>query len=78
MTEQSKKEIKILYKNYRGEVAHRRIIPKSITFTSNEWHPEKQFLLTALDVEKGEDRHFAMKDIQECEGNEEISLLMTV
>jgi predicted DNA-binding transcriptional regulator YafY len=60
-----KKTVKILYKNYRGEVAYRTIIPKSIGFLSTEWHPKEQWILTAFDFEKNADRGFSIADIQE-------------
>ena len=58
------KEIKILYTNWRGETAVRKIIPKEIVFSSTEWHPEEQWLLVAFDVDKQADRSFAIKDIK--------------
>lgn len=55
--------ITFLYKNYRGEVSTRRIIPLSISFDSNEWHPEPQWLLRARDMDKlGAIRLFALRD----------------
>ena len=32
-------------------------------FSSTEWHKEEQWLLKALDLDKNEDRDFAIKDI---------------
>lgn len=61
----SKKVLKIRYKNYRGEVAERKILPKQIYFGSTEWHPEEQWLLEAYDLDKEANRTFALKDIQE-------------
>ena len=55
--------VTIRYKNYRGEIADRRIIPKAIRFASTQWHPEEQWLLDAYDLDKRADRSFAMKDI---------------
>ena len=55
--------VKILYKNYRGDTAVRMIHPRRVWFGSTDWHPEEQWLLDALDVEKGAMRTFAMKDI---------------
>ncbi len=57
--------IEILYTNYRGETARRKIVPSSIWFGATEWHPAKQWLLEAFDVEKQATRTFAMHDIQE-------------
>jgi predicted DNA-binding transcriptional regulator YafY len=55
--------ITIDYTNYRGERGLRRIIPDQISFGSNEWHPELQWLLLAWDIEKQADRLFAVRDI---------------
>ncbi len=51
------------YRNYRGEVSVRTVRPINIYFGSTEWHPEPQWLLAATDIEKGERRDFAIKDI---------------
>jgi predicted DNA-binding transcriptional regulator YafY len=57
------REVVIDYTNWRGERAHRRIIPLGVSFTSNEWHPTPQWLLLAIDVEKDAERTFAMCSI---------------
>jgi predicted DNA-binding transcriptional regulator YafY len=57
--------VTIRYRNWRGEVADRRIMPHSIWFGSTQWHPESQWLLDALDLDRNEVRSFAMKDILE-------------
>lgn len=51
------------YTNWRGERAERRIRPLGLRFESNEWHPEKQWLLIAVDLDRNEDRTFAMANI---------------
>ena len=56
--------VKIVYTNYRHQTAVRTIIPERVWFGSTEWHREPQWLLEALDVEKGERRSFAMADIK--------------
>jgi hypothetical protein len=48
------------YTNWRGEFAVRKIIPQSIWFGATEWHPEPQWLLKAIDVEKNAERDFAL------------------
>jgi len=50
------------YRNWRGEIAERRAIPRRVYFGATEWHPEPQWLLRALDVDKGAERDFALKD----------------
>lgn len=57
--------VDIYYTNWKGIAKYRRITPMKISFESNEWHPEPQWLLTAYDEEKEAVRHFAMKDIEE-------------
>ena len=57
--------VRIRYTNYRGETAMRRVVPRVIHFTSNEWHPEPQWIMEALDLDRGEERSFAIKDIHE-------------
>jgi hypothetical protein len=54
--------VTLTYTNWKGETAQRRIIPRRIWFGSTAWHPEPQWILTALDVDKDKERHFALKD----------------
>jgi hypothetical protein len=58
------RECYILYKNWRGEVGWRRVMPHEILFGSTPWHREPQWLLRATDLEKGAERHFALSDVQ--------------
>jgi predicted DNA-binding transcriptional regulator YafY len=55
--------VTILYTNHRGETTERRIIPRAIRFAPTEWHPEEQWILDALDIDRGAERSFAMRDI---------------
>jgi predicted DNA-binding transcriptional regulator YafY len=55
--------VEIDYTNWRGQRSKRKIIPMSISFENNEWHPDTQWLLEATDVEKGEIRTFALANI---------------
>jgi hypothetical protein len=57
-------EITIVYTNWKGETSIRRILPKQISFGSNEWHPTPQWLLEAYDLDKKDIRNFALKDIR--------------
>lgn len=63
--------IKIQYKNYRGEIGWREIVPISVYFGSTEFHPEPQWLMLAMDVDKNANRDFALKDI--ISWNEKVS-----
>jgi predicted DNA-binding transcriptional regulator YafY len=57
--------VRILYKNYKGETSWRRIVPGQVRFGANEWHPQAQWLMDALDLDKGAPRSFAMAEIQQ-------------
>lgn len=54
--------LRITYRNWRGEVSERNIVPQSVWFGATEWHPEPQWLLSALDTDKGAARDFALAD----------------
>lgn len=51
------------YTNHRGERGERKIIPMQMFFGASDWHDGIQWFLRALDVDKGAERVFAMKDI---------------
>jgi hypothetical protein len=54
--------LEIGYTNYRGEWSMRRIRPVRLWVGSTDWHPEPGLLLEAIDLDKNETRHFAVKD----------------
>ena len=54
---------KFEYKNHRGEVAIRYIMPIHTWFGTSEYHPEFQMFLRAFDFEKEAERDFAVRDI---------------
>lgn len=59
-----RKAMWVSYTNYRGETGTRRISPRSLRFGASEFHPEPQWLLTALDLERDVEREFALKDMK--------------
>ena len=60
---EKEKIVKIVYRNYRGEVSIREIVPIQMFFGETEYHPNRQWILTAIDVGKGQSRDFAFSDI---------------
>lgn len=62
--EHSVKEVKFYYQNWRGEKSLRIAVPVEIWFGTTEWHPAPQWFLKATDVEKGEERDFALVDMK--------------
>lgn len=55
------------YVNYRGERSVRRILPlgRYMFFGADKFHTEPQWLLPAMDLDKGAMRTFALRDIKE-------------
>lgn len=53
------------YTNHKGERRERLILPQKLYWGSSQWHPEPQWLLAALDVEKKARRDFAMQEIHQ-------------
>lgn len=51
------------YVNWEGKTAIRKVEPIEIWYGSTKWHPKKQWFLRAIDVEKKEERDFALRDI---------------
>lgn len=58
-------EVVIDYTNWRGKRGMRRIIPIRVAFENNEYHPETQWLLEAVDLNDADHKikTFAMKGI---------------
>jgi len=69
-TPDNNETISITYKNWRGETSERRIQPISIWFGSTKWHTNDQWFLKANDVNKAEERDFAMQDIINWQSDE--------
>jgi predicted DNA-binding transcriptional regulator YafY len=60
-----KTSVHIIYKNWKNETSERHILPLEIWFGATEWHTAEQWLLRATDLDKNEERNFAIKDILE-------------
>ena len=62
-TETETGKISFLYTSWRGERSLRTVTPYgSLDFSSSEWHPEPQRLMTAFDYDKDAARGFALSD----------------
>lgn len=51
--------ITFVYKNWKGETRERKVVPINIEFGSDHYHQPAQWLLHAIDMEKGARRTFA-------------------
>lgn len=57
--------VQFSYMNYKGEFRRRKAVMIGIYWGSNQWHPEPQWLVQGEDLEKGELRTYALKDIRD-------------
>lgn len=57
-------EAKFTYTNYRGETAERHVRIVGTWFGETEYHPERQWFMRAIDMDKGSLRDFAMQDMK--------------
>lgn len=57
------RNIEFDYKNWRGKISKRKAQIKYYAYGSNEYHEEEQVFLVGEDLEKNEERNFAVKDI---------------
>lgn len=86
MPKHSAKEVKVIppavidYTNHRGERSLRVISPTftPIFYGSTTWHPEEQWLLEAWDLEKGQLRTFAVKDIHAWKAPKEATIDVSI
>ena len=55
--------VRFRYTNWQGVVADRKAKFEALIYTSNEWHRTPQWLIKAIDIDKGEVRMFALQDM---------------
>jgi len=58
-----KKIAVIDYTNHSGIRRNRRVRPRALAFTSDEWHTTPCWMLLATDLDNGEERTFAFANI---------------
>jgi hypothetical protein len=51
------------YLNYRGEYSRRTARMSSMYLGSNEYHRDTQWIMVGIDLEKSQERHFAVLDM---------------
>jgi hypothetical protein len=57
--------LRIRYRNHRAEDTWRRVIPIRVECCETEWHPKKQYVLNAFDLDRNAELTFALIDILE-------------
>lgn len=60
-------KIRATYKNWKGNVRQRVIQPHQLFFGVTEHHPDPQWLMEALDIEKSAMRSFALRDLYDVQ-----------
>jgi predicted DNA-binding transcriptional regulator YafY len=55
--------LKFRYRNWQGIVADRTARFEALIYGSTEWHRAPQWLVKAVDLDKGEVRLFALQDM---------------
>ncbi|MCB5201696.1 WYL domain-containing protein [Neorhizobium sp. T786] len=51
------------YRNWRGEIGTRNVQPVRLEYGATTWHPVPQWLLIGWDIDRAEERSFAIADI---------------
>jgi hypothetical protein len=65
MADEPARVLRFRYRNHRGVVADRRILPINIRFGQSEFHTGYQWFLCGQDLDRNAQRDFAVKDILE-------------
>ncbi len=52
--------LRFMYRNYRGEIAERRVVARRVRFGTSSYYPTPQMLLVADDIERNATREFAV------------------
>jgi predicted DNA-binding transcriptional regulator YafY len=61
----AREDVNFLYTNYKLETERRRVKPIKVWYGSTQYHTGPQWFLHALDLDKDEERNFAMRDMSE-------------
>ena len=56
------KPLQFWYRNYKGDVALRTVIPEKVWYGETIYHPGKQWFMTAFCHDREERRDFALRD----------------
>jgi predicted DNA-binding transcriptional regulator YafY len=59
----ARQTLQFRYKNWQGAVGERSAEFIGILYGTSEWHHEPQWLIKAIDTEKGSVRLFALRDM---------------
>lgn len=71
--------IEIDYTNHRGERRTRKIIPTGqLVFSSNQWHPQPQWLFNAIDLDHAHDtvKTFALAGLHGADDDRRVTELL--
>lgn len=71
-TPSPQRTISFRYRNYKGVIHTRTIYPYRLFEGNNAWHPDTQWLLEGLDIDRGDMRQFALSDILKAADDPEL------
>lgn len=60
--------VRLDYTNWKGERRWRLVMPQSLWFGTTSYHPQPQWFIRAVDLEKNAVRDFAVKDLHGVTG----------
>ena len=52
------------YQNWRGENAERSAQLLRMYYGKNDYHPQTQWIVVGLDLDKDQERHYSLKDME--------------
>ena len=58
-------EAQVMYKNWKGDIGIRSILPLRILYGKTDYYPREQWLLKVWDFDKDDYRTYALKNIME-------------
>jgi len=67
-----KRTVFILYTNYRGQQAWRKVLPLSMWFGVSPYHERPQWFVKAVALDRADERDFALKDIAQWRTEEPV------
>ena len=64
MSDLGERSVRFWYTNYRGKRSIRTIVPVTMWWGHTQWHPRRQWLMTAFDLDKRAELTFALENCQ--------------
>lgn len=56
------------YVNWKSNRGHRKVEVRGIRFGTSEWYPQPTWLMSGIDLDKGERREYKMANMSNVQG----------